>query len=430
MKNVNNLTINVKFPYLNKEKKSYLSFVKKRNSKYNYYHYNEKFQIKTINPFKSANLINPITPFYGKNKILKSFSSNNLYITKLPNEEKKKLKDNASIENFCLQIIPPNKNKIIRLRKAKEKKIKYKELKYVGDLLGIEEKKDDKNEERKLGIPLESRKDYFNFIRHKRNLFFNPNATSNYVHERSSNYLISTITKSKTYSVINNNNLKPKDQTEELLELRDQVPNFAFESEKMMKQIKSLFSQDFKFNNMQFNEDFYKNNENRINFMEDIYKVPVIKNNLVGIKIDKNKSLGMNEWKNINVINHQTWNFLNQLKRKIQREKDEKAKKLEEYLKKKREAEKEYEILEKKNYGKNLDKKDEKDTLKEKEKLKNIMDDIINLEEKKEQKFEDLYIIEEYFLHKNTYFDDKVSIASKRLRHVFFDNNKNDEQNL
>ena len=32
------------------------------------------------------------------------------------------------------------------------------------------------------------------------------------------------------------------------------------------------------------------------------------------------------------------------------------------------------------------------------------MDDIIGKEEKKEQKFEDLYSIEEYFLRKNMYF--------------------------
>ena len=83
-----------------------------------------------------------------------------------------------------------------------------------------------------------------------------------------------------------------------------------------MNQIKGLFTEDFKFNNMQFNEEFYKKFENRINFMEDIYKLPVIKNNLVKYQIDDNISLGV-EWKNINVINHQTLNFLNQLKGKF-----------------------------------------------------------------------------------------------------------------
>ena len=417
MKNVNNLTINVKFPFISKEKKAYISLMKKRNTKINDFHKNEKFKIKTINPFKSITF----TPIHQKNTLLKSFSSNNLYITKLPSEEKKKIKKNNYYEAFSLQIIPPYKKKMFKLKKEKEKKVRYKELKYIGVLLGLAEEKAHKKDERKNIIPLESRKDYYNFIKHKRNLFFNPNATSNYVHEKSTNFLISSIVKSKSYSVINNK-MKMKDQKEELLEMRDKVVFSAFDSEKMINQIKSLFSEDFKFNNMQFNEDFYQNFENKINFIEDIYRVPIIKNNLVRIKIDKNKALGVNEWKNINVINYQTWNFLNQLKRKIQREKDEKAKKLEEYLRKKREAEKEYEILDKKNKEKIDDIKDDKEKLKEEEKLKTIMADIIGNEEKKEQKFEELYDIEEYFLHKNNYFDDSVSIAPKRLRTIFFDN--------
>ena len=188
-----------------------------------------------------------------------------------------------------------------------------------------------------------------------------------------------------------------------------------------MNQIKGLFTEDFKFNNIQLNEDFYQKFENRINFMEDIYKLPVIKNNLVKLKLNTLEAV---EWKNINAINHQTLNFLNQLKRKIQREKDEKEKKLEEFLNKKRQEEKEYEILENKNKGENIEQKDAKEAMKEEEKLKNIMAEIISKEEKREQKFEELYIIEEYFLHKNIYFDDRVSVASERLRSIFFNNYK------
>ena len=420
MKKVNNLTINTKFPFISKEKKAYLSIIKSRNTKSSILYKKQISLKKSLNPFKTVDLLETLTPLNKKNPLFKSFSLNNLYITKLPSEEKRK-KSRNNYETFEQQIIPPNKKK--RIFQLKQKKINYKELKYIGALLGLEEKKEEKDSERKYVEPLETRKDYFNFIRNKRNLFFNPNATSNYVHEKSSNYLISTITKTKYFSILNNKNKKQKDHREELLELRDKVPYISFEQEKMMKQIKSLFSKDFKFNNMQLNEDFYRNNENRVNFLEDILRVPVLKNNLVKIKIDKNKSLDVNEWKNINVINHQTWNFLNQLKRKIQREKDEKNKKLKEYLIKKREAEKEYEILEKKNKGESsIQKKDENEKKKEEEQLKTIMDDIIGKEEKKEQKFEDLYSIEEYFLRKNMYFSDNVSIASQKLRNIFFDN--------
>ena len=423
MKNVNNLIINVQFPFINKEKKSYLTLIKRRNSssKLKYFHSNEGNN-NFIN-VKNNPIIRTILPFSENNKLLKS-SSNNLYITKVPSEDKKCLKKNFSFEEFGTQIIPPYKGNIFN-KKIKQKKIRYKELKYVGHLLNIEEKKNEKKIIKKYNIPLESRKDYFNFINQKRKLFFNPKATSNFVHEKSSNYLISTIMKSKSYSILYDRGFTKKIDANELLELRDKVPNIAFESEKMIKQIKNLFSQDFKFNNISFNEEFYKNLENKINFMEDIYRVPIIKNNLVKIKIDKNKSLGVNEWKNINVINHTTWNYLNQLKRKIQREKDEKEKKLKEYLKKKKEEEKEYEILQKKNKEKNKEKSEEIKTetiSKDEEKLKTIMDDLVKDEENKNQKFEDIYSIEEYFLYKNIYFDDKVSIAPNKLRYVFFNN--------
>ena len=33
---------------------------------------------------------------------------------------------------------------------------------------------------------------------------------------------------------------------------------------------------------------------------------------------------------------------------------------------------------------------------------------------------EDLYTAEEYFLRRNNYFDDKVSIANDNLRNIFF----------
>lgn len=412
---MNNLRINVNFPFINKKRKTHLSLIKNRNKRPNYFIDNENYKIKTLNPFGSLD-------YFQKNTLVKSFSSNSLYITKLPSEERKnKIKKNK-FEEFGSQIIPPiSRIKTKKERHTKNIKKKFKELKYVGVLLGLVERKGERDSKIKLGVPLESRKDYYNFIRYKRKLFFNPNATSNYVHETKTNNLISSNTKIRRNSLLNEEK-KKKEEQEELLELRDKVPYKSFVSEKMMNKIRGLFTEDFKFNNMELNEEFYQKFENRINFMEDIYKLPVIKNNLVKFKIDNNKSLSLIEWKNINVINHQTLNYLNQLKRKIQREKDEKAKKLEEFLRKKREEEKEYELLEKKNEGKNIEKKDENKNMEEEEKLKTIMAEIINKEEQREQKFEELYSIEEYFMHKNIYFSDNVSIASERLRSIFFNN--------
>ena len=426
MKKVHNLTIKVKFPYITEEKKNYLLLMRKNNNniKSIYLNKKEKSKIKPLKHFNSVNLLETLSPFptfNTKRPLFKSFSNNDLYITKLPSEEKRK-KPNVIIdyENFGEQVIPPYPK--TRLKLKKKKKINYKELQYIGALLGVGTSRNKKDSKKKNFIPLETRKDYFNYIRHKRNLFFSPNATSNFVHEKSTNFLISTITKSRPYSILNENYKREKNEKEEALELRDKVPNISYEQKKMIKIIKNLFSQDFKFNNVQFNEDFYQSSENRINFMQDILRVPVIKNNLVKIKIDKNVSFTASEWKKINVINHQTWDFLMQIKRKLQREKDEKNKKLEEFLIQKRQKEKEYEILEKKVGGEINSQKNEKEVLEEEEKLKKIVSNIIENEEKKSIKFEDLYSAEEYFLRRNSYFDDSVSIASDKLRNIFFNN--------
>ena len=109
--------------------------------------------------------------------------------------------------------------------------------------------------------------------------------------------------------------------------------------------------------------------------------------------------MGFEEWKNINVINSTTWNYLNRLKRKLQREKDEKLKR-EKELELKRKEEEELIFIKNKNQSK------------EEEKLKL-------------QQYEDLYIIEEYFLHKNNYNNDNVSIATDKLRYLFFHVNEN-----
>ena len=107
-----------------------------------------------------------------------------------------------------------------------------------------------------------------------------------------------------------------------------------------------------------------------------------------------------------------------QLKRKIQREKDEKNQKLQDYLNKKRQKEKEYELLNKNNKNKNKEKNEIE--IQDEENYKKIIDDIIESEVKKEKNMEDLYTAEEYFLRRNNYFDDKVSIANDNLRNIFF----------
>ena len=219
-----------------------------------------------------------------------------------------------------------------------------------------------------------------------------------------------------------------------MTEMRDKVPNLPFNTQKLIEQIRNLFSQDYKFNYSQFNETFYNDFENKVNFIEDIYRVPIFKNNLVKIILNKNESLGFEEWKNINVINSTTWNYLNRLKRKLQREKDEKLKR-EKELELKRKEEEELIFIKNKNQSKEeenvkeeiSDNEDDKNKkiVKEEENYSNIMINIEKEEKLKLQQYEDLYIIEEYFLHKNNYNNDNVSIATDKLRYLFFHVNEN-----
>ena len=104
---------------------------------------------------KNNPIIRTILPFSENNKLLKS-SSNNLYITKVPFEDKKQLRKNFSFEEFGTQIIPPYKGNIFN-KKSKQKRIRYKELKYVGQLLNIEEKKNEKENKKEKSIENENK---------------------------------------------------------------------------------------------------------------------------------------------------------------------------------------------------------------------------------------------------------------------------------
>ena len=461
MKNINILPIKPNFPHLKENKKSYL-FLSKKSKKINpgmsniakstiYPHslllnpYNNNAQ--SIRLMKS----NPTLLFLEKKKYLNP-SSSDFYITRLPpNQSSKNIKGkkNLRLNSFKTQNNKTNnlryKSSYISKRKLKKEKDKEDEdipkLRYLGNIIRFKKKKQNLKKDIKTGIiPIEQRKDYFEFINKRRKIIFNPKDTSQYVHDKSSDYLIYSIKKTKSYQLLQPEyTIKPKNQKEEIIEMRDKVPNMAFKTQKLIKQIRNLFSQDFKFNYTQFNEDFYDKFENKINFIDDIYRVPIFKNNLVKIILNKNEPYGYEEWKNINVINSTTWNHLNRVKRKLQREKDEKLKREKElelkkkqeedldYMKKKKEEKKEKKTEDEhgEEESNNSDEEDDnnKRIIKQEENYYNIMKNVEKEEQIKQGKYEDLYIIEEYFIHKNN-CNSTVSIASDRLRYIYF--NKHD----
>ena len=482
MKNVNTISIKAKFPSIKQNKKIYFSLIgKNRNintiftSSSNYSKNNTK-SLPT-NPYdkqiQSIRLMKSIPPFIllGKNKALKQ-SSSDFYQNCLPNFQSNNTNINpsiflhtklsASLPIFKTQI-SNNTNKDLRYKSLFSSKIKNKNengknkdgdsprMHYLGSLIKFKKNKKNLHKKKiKDTIPQEKRKDYFDFIDKKRKIFFNLKSTSQYTHEKCSDYLINSVKRTKSYQLLQPDYiLKPKNPKEEIIEMRDNVPNLPFNTQKLIKQIKNLFSQDYKFNYAKFNETFYNNYENKINFIYDIYRVPIFKNNLVKIVLTKKEPYEFEEWKNINVINATTWNLLNMVKTKLQREKDEKVKKEKELeLKKKEEEELNFskkkkktkngkKAQEKEKTEKNVSEKNDtsissseeendnnKKIIKEEENYSNIMMNVEKEEQLKQQQYEDLYIIEEYFLHKNNYDSGKVSITSDKLRHLFFHRNE------
>ena len=458
MKNVNIFSIKAKFPLLKQNKKPYLIGRNKhlvsnfshlsKSSKYNSNSISKKpfnHQSQSIRLMKST----PPLIFLEKNKFVIP-SSSNFYVTGIqynPSENiniNPYIKKSTSMPEFKTQI----NNKTGRYKIKNKKNLKNIEkdeesprLRYLGSLIKFKKnKKNLKKSEKKEFIPQEKRQEYIDFINKKRQIFFDPKATSQYVHEKSSDYLINSIQRTKSYRILQPNYIiKPRNPKEEMIEMRDTVPNLPFNTQKLITQIRNLFSQDYKFNYSQFNETFYNNFENKINFINDIYRVPIFKNNLVKIILNKKEPYEFEEWKNINVINSTMWNYLNRLKTKIQREKDEKLKKEKELeLKKKEEEENFLKKKKKKKRVKTVETENNKDSnssidesdnnkkiIKEEENYSNIMMNVEKEEKLKQQQYEDLYIIEEYFLHKNNYDNDRVSIASDRLRYIFFHKNEN-----
>ena len=106
-----------------------------------------------------------------------------------------------------------------------------------------------------------------------------------------------------------------------LIELKDEVKIPSLKKKKINKIIYKFLTNEIDIKEIINKELFYKNYENKINFIFDRMKLPVIKNNLVKriINIEQN-------WNLLNAIENQNFLYLNQLKIIIQKENDKKNK--------------------------------------------------------------------------------------------------------
>ena len=256
-------------------------------------------------------------------------------------------------------------------------------------------------------LPLVKRSDYIDFIEKRNRINFNPNFNSFYTHNLSSTYIIDSITeeqKLKNNKIIKTKKINESYQIYEI-ESKDVIDSPKMDSLKLIKTIKKLLTNDSKLNQGNFKrESFYDIYVNKVNFIFDGRIFPTMKNNLMNITIDVRKSP---EWTRLNYIDNNTMIYLNQLKTKIQREKDERIQKNEIKI----------------NLSDVIAKKRNRGSIVEGMERINFINPSFYIENKDVDidNDEDLYNIEKFFLHKGLSYE-VVYLATPKLKNILFYN--------
>ena len=293
--------------------------------------------------------------------------------------------------------------------------------------------------------PMKLGKNYDKFVEKKIKLIYNPNFNSPNIHRMSINFMIDNITKNMIRKSLYLKNLEKKESKKykekkkklnmELMEeMKDKVEDISFDLENIKKNIKIYLTDETKLNQISdIKEEFYDKFENKINFLFDCIKFPIIKNNLNKIKIDTRSAIDI-EWSKLNLLENCTLVYLNKLKTKLQRELDEID------VKENKEKEKQFRLYrdigkfeekKKKNNKNKKKKKNESDFMDE---TNTSIDYIINLmkseikmkkeeteetREKENSEKEDMYDLEEFFVHKSRPYK-KIDFANEKLTYIIY----------
>ena len=231
-------------------------------------------------------------------------------------------------------------------------------------------------------------------------------------HEISTNYLINKYLKENLEKKVKFK-IKSLEIDFDEAEFKDKFNDFNYYDIKLLEKIKNfLRAKDSKFNQEKINLNFYKNFQNRVNFLFDMNIIPCFKNNL-------NKKF-INEKNQIcnNFIEPGIAYYLNQIRVEKQKKIDEKNKNL---------------LIQNKNDNKN-DNNNNNNNNKENiensfEKLKNqILNEII--EDKKEkiielENKENRYEFEDFFVNKYQRFEN-VNLCNEKEKIIIFNSNKNE----
>ena len=374
-------------------------------------------------------------------------------VNKYPNiiseKKNKKQKQNISSEKriFLSEKKKQNKKKILNEKQfpisVKEPSSEYKKdnilnIKLVNQILKFDKTKSkvEKNNSNRDILPMKLGKNYNEFIERKIKMNYNPNFNSPNIHRMSLNFMLDKITK----NIFNKNNKIKKKKLEEknkkekkmkldielMQEMRDNIEELS-DLENIKKKVRLFLTDETKLNQItDIKEQFFDKFENKVNYLYDCRRFPVIKNNLNRIKIEitaKN-----HEWNKLNMLENCTIIYLNKLRTKIQRELDE----IDEQENK--EKEKQFRLYQ------DIGKFEEKNNIAKKEiqinENENSIDYIINImkngiklkkedteenEDKEKTDKEDLYNLEEFFVHKSRPYK-TIDFANERLSYIIFHN--------
>ena len=391
--------------------------------------------IKNIKNIKNAS-------FTEKNFFVQKKREENKYEFQIPNlinKEKKYGIKNSPLslkKNFFSE--KENKKTIryfIEKKSEEQNKNLFVNLKLVNSILKINKAKlkHDKKIIKDL-LPMKLDKNYDDFIQKKIILNFNPNFNSPKVRRMSLNFMLEQITKNtlrKKTLIDNRRKLeefkkeqKIKLERELAREMLDKFEDVPVDFYKIKKSVRIFLIDDTKLNQeSELDEKFFDIFENRINFLYDSLRLPVIKNNLnkekIHIQASKDK-----EWTKLNTLGNFTFVYLNKLKLTYQKEID---------------GVKEEDKNTKIKYFQDLRKFEDKNENKIIEENFSSIDYIINilkneekytkekLIEKDDKKYisekEDLYNLEEFFFSKSSPYK-KIDFANEKLSHIVFHNKK------
>ena len=268
-------------------------------------------------------------------------------------------------------------------------------------------------------VPMSESEKYKQYLAKRKKINFNIISNTSYAQKVCTRYLMTKVKvdNQKQEDVNKKYLIKEEKDNFAAIESRDVCEFAPMEATKILKAIKDFLRGGVKLNQRNlYLGNFYDFLENRINFVLDSNRLPNIRNNLIRILMNEEDDNKYLDWDYTNAIGYPTLEYLYKLKKKIQIEKDEKTKMIEQ------------KNLIKKKYK--FYKKLEKETYHDKEAIEKILfkncysktdGNIVNIEKEIEDEFSDPFLIKDFFTTKNNNFE-TINIASDKLKNYVFTN--------